>query len=199
MADAKLNNDLIATLAGEINVFNYDGYTKEYLSLTVEYLAIGVGLPANSCIDAPGERKKGFAICRKNDLTAWEYIPDNRGETIYSTLDGEKITISKLGGYPSDTTTIAPATAYDKWDGEKWVTDIDAKKKDDISDAELKRKTLLSEANNITADWRTELTLGIISEADKEKLTVWMEYIKAAKAIDTSTAPDVSWPEKPAA
>lgn len=196
MADAKLNNDLIATLAGEINVFNYDGYTKEYLSLTVEYLAIGVGLPANSCIDAPGERKKGFAICRKNDLTAWEYIPDNRGGTIYSTLDGEKITISKLGGYPSDTTTIAPATAYDKWDGEKWVTDIDAKKKDDISDAELKRNTLLSEANNITADWRTELTLGIISDADKEKLIVWMEYIKAVKAVDTSTAPDIEWPQR---
>ncbi|NIF46197.1 tail fiber assembly protein [Enterobacter sp. Ap-1006] len=199
MADAKLNNDLIATLAGEINVFNYDGYTKEYLSLTVEYLAIGVGLPANSCIDAPGERKKGFAICRKNDLTAWEYIPDNRGGTIYSTLDGEKITISKLGGYPSDTTTIAPATAYDKWDGEKWVTDIEAKKKDDISDAELKRQTLLSDASNITADWRTELTLGIINDTDKDKLIAWMEYIKAVKAIDTSTAPDVSWPDKPAA
>ncbi|WP_213715526.1 tail fiber assembly protein [Cedecea lapagei] len=198
MTDAKLNNDLIATLAGEINVFNYDGYTKEYLSLTVEYLAIGVGLPANSCIDVPGERKKGFAICRKNDLTAWEYIPDHRGETVYRKFDGDKITISTLGDYPSDVTTIAPVTVYDKWDGEKWVTDISAMKKDDISDAELKRQTLLSEANNITADWRTELTLGIISDADKEKLIVWIEYIKAMKAVDTSTAPEIKWPLRPA-
>lgn len=197
MVNAKLNNDLIATLAGEVNAFNYDGHTKEYLSLTVEYLAIGVGLPANSCIDEPGERKKGFAICRNANLTAWEYIPDHRGKTVYSKLTGERITISTLGDYSSDTTTTAPATVYDKWDGEKWVTDISAMKKDDISDAELKRQTLLSDANNVTADWRTELTLDIIRNSDKEKLIAWMEYIKAVKAIDTSTAPDIEWPIAP--
>ncbi|EJF30229.1 MULTISPECIES: tail fiber assembly protein [Enterobacteriaceae] len=197
MNEAKLNNEQISLVAGDIIIYSYDEKTRELIFSSVEYIPLGVGIPAYSCVEQPGESKKGFAICRNANLTAWEYIPDNRGETVYSTLDGEKITISKLGGYPSDTTTIAPATAYDKWDGEKWVTDIDAKKKDDISDAELKRQTLLSEANNITADWRTELTLGIISDTDKEKLIVWMEYIKAAKAIDTSTAPDIKWPIAP--
>ncbi|WP_341535898.1 tail fiber assembly protein [Edwardsiella tarda] len=56
---------------------------------------------------------------------------------------------------------------------------------------------LLDEANTITADWRTELVLGIISDGDKAKLTAWMEYIKAVKAVDTSTAPNVAWPLKP--
>jgi hypothetical protein len=31
MAKAKLNSELIATVAGDITVFNYDGETREYL------------------------------------------------------------------------------------------------------------------------------------------------------------------------
>ncbi|AIR63525.1 tail fiber assembly protein [Cedecea neteri] len=197
MNKAKLNNEQIALVAGDILIYSYDERTRELIFSSVEYIPLGVGIPAYSCVEQPGESKKGFAICRNANLTAWEYIPDHRGETVYSKLDGEKITISTLGDYPSDTTTTPPATVYDKWNGEKWVTDVVAKKAGDISDAELKRKTLLSEANNTTADWRTELTLGVISDSDKENLIAWMEYIKAVKAIDTSTAPDIEWPTVP--
>ncbi|UCQ53273.1 tail fiber assembly protein [Edwardsiella tarda] len=66
-----------------------------------------------------------------------------------------------------------------------------------IERAESHKKYLLDEANTITADWRTELALGIISDGDKAKLTAWMEYIKAVKAVDTSTVPNVAWPLKP--
>ncbi|QLZ40622.1 tail fiber assembly protein [Citrobacter sp. RHBSTW-00127] len=66
-----------------------------------------------------------------------------------------------------------------------------------VEQAEAKRQSLLDEANIITADWRTELALGIINDDDRAKLTEWMKYIKAVKAIDTSTAPDVIWPVPP--
>ncbi|NWC62911.1 tail fiber assembly protein [Cedecea sp. P7760] len=80
-----------------------------------------------------------------------------------------------------------------------WV-DIPAPTAEEIiAAAERKKKALLSEADSITADWRTELALSIIDEDDKAKLTAWMKYIKAVKTVDTSTAPDVSWPEKPGA
>lgn len=68
-----------------------------------------------------------------------------------------------------------------------------------IAQAEAERQLLLDEASSVTADWRTELALDIISERDKTKLINWMTYIKAVKAVDASTAPDVSWPEAPAA
>ncbi|EJX4580722.1 tail fiber assembly protein, partial [Salmonella enterica] len=64
MMKAELNSELIATVAGNITVYNYDGETREYLDSTVEYLAVGVGIPANSCIDAPGNSKDGFTVCR---------------------------------------------------------------------------------------------------------------------------------------
>ncbi|HID5226614.1 TPA: tail fiber assembly protein [Enterobacter roggenkampii] len=66
-----------------------------------------------------------------------------------------------------------------------------------IALAERKRQTLLAQANEITADWRTELELGMIDDNDKAKLTAWMKYIKAVKAVDTSKAPDITWPDKP--
>lgn len=68
-----------------------------------------------------------------------------------------------------------------------------------IKEAELRRQQLLSTANILTADWRTELALGLINDEDKARLIEWMQYIKAVKAIDTSSAPNISWPEKPAA
>ncbi|MBS8952580.1 tail fiber assembly protein, partial [Escherichia coli] len=49
MAQAKLNSELIATVAGDVTVFNYDSKTREYLSTSTEYLAVGVGIPACSC------------------------------------------------------------------------------------------------------------------------------------------------------
>ncbi|ELQ9214950.1 tail fiber assembly protein, partial [Escherichia coli] len=69
--------------------------------------------------------------------------------------------------------------------------------------AEKKRQSLLNEAKDITSDWKTELELGTISDDDKARLTQWMKYIKAVKALDLSQVSDessfylIQWPEKP--
>lgn len=199
MTQAKLNSELIATAAGDITVFNYDGETREYLSSTVEYLAVGVGLPANSCTDEPGETKEGFAICRTADLTAWEYVADHRGETVYSTETGEAVPITAPGDYPDGTTTLAPVTSYDTWNGSEWVTDTEAQHTAEVAAAEQQKAALLAEAQATISLWQTELQLGIISDDDKASLIAWMNYIKAVQAVDTSTAPDINWPEKPEA
>lgn len=197
MTQAKLNSEFIATVAGDIKVFNYDGETREYLSSSVEYLALGVGLPANSCADAPGEKKDGFAICRTADFTAWEYVADHRGETVYSTETGESVIISLPGDYPEGTTTQAPATPYDTWNGSEWVTDTEAQHAADVEAAEQQKAVLLLEAQATISLWQTELQLGIISDEDKASLIAWMNYIKAVQAVDTSKAPDITWPDKP--
>ncbi|ENC4784067.1 tail fiber assembly protein [Klebsiella pneumoniae] len=199
MAEAQFNGDMIAVVAGEITVYNFDGSTREYLSSSVEYIAVGIGLPAHSCIDAPGESKEGFAICRTADLIDWKYVADHRGKITYNKETGQPLIISDLGDYPSDLTPEAPTTPYDKWDGQKWVTDSVAKRKALIEYAEEQRLRLLTEVDDITSDWRVELMLGDISESDKAKLSAWMAYKSEVKAVDVSTAPDVTWPVKPEA
>lgn len=197
MKRAELNNVQIATTDGNVTVYNYDGETREYLSSSVEYLAVGVGLPANSCIDAPGVSKEGFAICRTADSTAWEYVVDHRGEIVYSTETGEAITVTVPGDYPEWATTLAPATPYDSWNGSEWVTDTEEMHAAEIIAAEHQKAALLVEAKAAISLWQTELQLDIISDKDKASLIEWLAYIKRLQAVDTSAAPDIIWPDPP--
>lgn len=197
MAKAELDKNLIAIVAGDITVFNYDGETRECLSSSVEYLAVGVGLPANSCIDAPGKIKSGFTICRTVDGKSWEYIADHRGETVYSTTTGEKVIITMPGEYPKETTTLAPATPYDKWNGSQWVTDPTARHAVDVMAAEQTKAVLLAEATAIIAPLADAQAGGYIDDADMPRLAEWQRYRYKLTKVDTSTAPDITLPPKP--
>ncbi|HAW2082826.1 TPA: tail fiber assembly protein [Escherichia coli] len=200
MTQAKLNSEFIATVAGDMTVYNYDGKTREYISPSIEYLAVGVGIPAHSCLDAPGKNKTGCAICRSDDLKSWEYVPDHRGETIYSTETGEPKEITALGDYPENTTTIAPLTPFDKWDGEKWVTDTEAQHSAAVEAAEAQRQSLIDAAMASISLIQLKLQAGRkLTQAETTRLNAVLDYIDAVTATDTSTAPDVIWPELPEA
>ena len=197
MAKATLNKSGIAIKAGDMTVYNFDGKTREYLSASVEFLAVGVGIPANSCTDVPVDEKAGFAICRTVGLDGWDYVTDHRGETVYETETGQPVEITSLGDYPDSVTTIKPLTPYDRWNGSEWATDEDAQKSAQVVEAQQKKASLLSEAKSVISLWQTELQLGIISDDDKASLIAWMNYIQTLNAVDTSTAPDIEWPVKP--
>lgn len=197
MAKATLNKYGIATKAGDITVYNYDSETREYLSSSVEFLAVGVGIPAHSCTDTPVGKKEGCSVCRTTSLDGWEYITDHRGETVYDKQTGQPVVMTDLGDYPKSVTTIAPATPYDIWDGSEWVTDTKAQHEADAEAAERHKAALLAEAKTTISLWQTRLQLGIISDDDKASLIAWMNYIQALNAVDTSTAPDIEWLVKP--
>lgn len=200
MDNTVLNGEFIATKAGNITVYNYNGETREYISSSNEYLAIGVGIPAHSCLDAPGEYKDGYTICRSVDLKSWEYVPDHRGEIIYSTETGESKEITAPGDYPENTTTIAPLTPYDKWDGEKWVTDTEAQHSAAVDAAEAQRQSLIDAAMASISLIQLKLQAGRkLTQAETTRLNAVLDYIDAVTATDTSTAPDVIWPELPEA
>ncbi len=200
MDNAVLNSELIATKAGNITVYSYDGETREYISTSNEYLAIGVGIPAYSCLDAPGTHKAGYAICRSIDLNSWEYVPDHRGEIIYSTETGESKEITAPGDYPENTTTIAPLTPCDEWDGEKWVTDTVAQHSAAVGAAEAQRQSLIDAAMASISLIQLKLQAGRkLTQAETARLNAALDYIDAVEATDTSTAPDVIWPELPEA
>ncbi|ELB3891416.1 tail fiber assembly protein [Morganella morganii] len=67
-----------------------------------------------------------------------------------------------------------------------------------IAEAEVKKQMLISDANQKTQMWQTQLMLGIIAEEDKASLKEWMLYVQEVQTVDTSTAPDIDWPVKPA-
>ncbi|ENP3040916.1 tail fiber assembly protein [Salmonella enterica] len=67
-----------------------------------------------------------------------------------------------------------------------------------IQAAENERQRLLSAADAIMLDWRTELMLGEISDANRVKLSAWQAYKNEVKAVDVTTDPEhVNWPVIP--
>ncbi|EFM9905924.1 tail fiber assembly protein [Escherichia coli] len=199
MAKATLNKNGIAIKAGEIMVYNFDGATFEFISESVEFLAIGVGIPANSCTDAPVKAKQGYAVCRNIILNEWEYAVDHRGEVVFDTATGQQVEITTPGDYEDNLTTIAPATPYDRWTGSEWLTDESLLKTAQQKESEEYKQALLLTARNIISLWQTELQLGSISDEDKASLIAWLNYIKALNMVDTSFAPAIVWPLPPQA
>jgi len=197
MAKATLNKNGIATKAGEITVYNFDLKSREFLAESVEFLAVGVGIPAHSCTDKPVEAKEGYAVCRALSPDGWEYVADHRGETVYNTTTGQPVEITLPGDYADGVTVISPSTPYDQWNGSEWVTDEDARRKAQVGEAGQIKARLLSEAKSTISLWQTGLQLGIISDEDKASLMAWMLYIQALNAVDTTTAPDIDWPPLP--
>ena len=108
--------------------------------------------------------------------------------------------ITALGDYPENTTTIAPLTPYDKWDGEKWVTDTEAQHGAAVDAAEAQRQSLIDAAMASISLIQLKLQAGRkLTQAETTRLNAVLDYIDAVTATDTSTAPDVIWPELPEA
>lgn len=195
MAKVTLDKNGLAKSAGMLTIYCFDSITGEFIGSADEYLQQGVGLPAFASTVAPPQTDAGGVALYRD--SGWKTIADHRGETVYSVVDGSAIVISDLGDYPADTTLLAPATAWDKWDGEKWVTDADGRQAANVKSAARQKSALINEANGVTQAWQTQLLLGIITDADKASLTKWMKYIQAVQAVDASRAPEIIWPAPP--
>ncbi|HBI7073830.1 TPA: tail fiber assembly protein [Citrobacter freundii] len=69
-----------------------------------------------------------------------------------------------------------------------------------IAVAEYERQQLLTHADAVMLDWRTELMLGDISDTNRDKLSAWLAYKNEVKSADVTTDPEhVSWPVPPEA
>ncbi|WP_312153195.1 tail fiber assembly protein [Lelliottia nimipressuralis] len=196
MQTAVLENGF-AVAAGEIVVFNYDNQTRAYLSQSTEYLPVGVGIPANACTDKPLLAKSGYVVCRNSKLNGWEYLADHRGETVWSTQTGESLQVTAPGDYPSHTTIYEPATPYDKWNGERWVTDEAARKESAVVAAEAMKAALIKDASEQIAPLQDAVDLDMATDEEKACFNGWRKYRVLLARVDTSTAPVVSWPSEP--
>ncbi|NHB96586.1 tail fiber assembly protein [Photorhabdus stackebrandtii] len=197
MNKALLDKNNIAISTGSIIVFNYDAITLEYLNSTDEYLPVGVGLPANSCTDAPPDTQEGYVACRSSDLSNWMIVPDYRGKTAYNMQTRLPQEVTEIGELPETLTFKKPVTDYDKWDGQEWVVDKDLLKSHQIEEARQQKTTLLRQANETLSLLQDSVDLEIATEAEKTALLAWKKYRVLLSRVDTSQVPDVEWPEVP--
>lgn len=194
-ADLAILENGIATTAGWITIYNYSAVTGEYLDSNSEYIPAGAGLPALATDIEPPKKPDGQAVIWQG---SWILKDDWRGETVYSILDGSASIVDYLGVIADGYTQQKPATRFDKWDGNQWVTDTGAQHVAAVAVAENERQRLLNNADEVMLDWRTELMLGEISDANKVKLSAWLAYKNDVKSVDVTTDPEhVNWPVPP--
>lgn len=167
----------------------------EYLGFIDEFIPATAGLPAGAYIDEPPADEAGKAIIRVGDK--WELVDDHRGEIVYNTENGQPVEVKALGDYPDNTTPLAPATAFDKWNGSAWVTDEVQLKAGKIAEAEARKAHLRAQADSEIAWLQDAVDAEIATDEETSKLAAWKKYRVLLMRVDTSTAPDIKWPQEP--
>ncbi|RZN54919.1 tail fiber assembly protein [Escherichia sp. E10V10] len=66
-----------------------------------------------------------------------------------------------------------------------------------VAVADVKKAALLAEASVVIAPLADALAGGYIDDADVPRLAAWQKYRYALTKVDTSTAPDITWPLQP--
>lgn len=201
IATAELNENGLSNNAGWIKAFHVDAQSREYLSASMEYLMLGVGLPAHSYSDEPELPPVGQALRRDAAGTAWEHVPDFRGITVYSTETREVSVVTELGAVSDGFTLLEPTTAFDSWDGEKWVMDTvaqlaaDAQAAQEAAQQEL--ATRLATANARIQTLSDAVDLEMATDEEKVALAEWKKYRILLSRLVVDTAPDIDWPQAP--
>lgn len=183
-----------ASVAGEIRVYHYVKETGEYRGWSDEFIPVGVSLPGCSTAIEVGADTEGYAWVF--DGKAWHSQKDHRGEMVYSTDTLESQKVDYLGSIRDGFTGNPPSSQYDKWDGEKWVTDTDAAIAADIEIAEQQKQELIAAAQRSISLLQTKLLMGrTLTDAETNKVNKTLDYIDAVEATPTSTAPDITFPQ----
>lgn len=194
---AILDDHQLASQAGWVTLYHYDAVSLEYASAGMEYLPLGVGLPAHSVADAPViQPKTGMALVRDLSANQWVTVEDHRHQTVYDIETKTESIISALGPMPHNKTQLQPTHEFDIWTGAAWEVDQQALKASHIT-AAVQQKTVLikqvSEHINILLD-----AIAMDNQqTDIQQLAALKQYRVALLRINTSTAPEIDWPELP--
>lgn len=66
-----------------------------------------------------------------------------------------------------------------------------------IAEAESQKQRLISKASEEIAPLQDAVDLSMATDEEEASLKEWKKYRVLLNRVDTSTAPDIDWPEKP--
>lgn len=182
----------LAIEAGDIRCFYYCPVTGEYTGWSDEYINIGVSMPGDSTDIDPGETDKGKVSLFTG--TGWRLEEDYRGVTVYSVEDKSSSVVDYIGPVKDGFVTAAPTSPFDKWDRQRWVTDVEAQHAAEVETAKLRRQSLLNRANQEIAWQQDAVDVGIATEEETAALSEWKKYRVLLMHVDTAKP---VWPTPP--
>lgn len=68
-----------------------------------------------------------------------------------------------------------------------------------VASAEAQKQMLIDQANEYmnSKQWPGKASLGRLKGDELAQYNAWLDYLDELEAVDTSTAPDITWPDKP--
>ncbi|MBQ0244370.1 tail fiber assembly protein [Citrobacter freundii] len=68
-----------------------------------------------------------------------------------------------------------------------------------IAEAEREKQRRIDAANEFmnSKQWPGKAAIGRLKDDELAQYNLWLDYIDALEAIDTSSAPDINWPTPP--
>ncbi|MFY0861237.1 MULTISPECIES: tail fiber assembly protein [Enterobacter] len=69
-----------------------------------------------------------------------------------------------------------------------------------VASAEEQKQSLINDANAYIngKQWPGKAAIGRLKTDELAQYNLWLDYLDALDAIDTSTVPDIDWPDTPA-
>ncbi|WP_448886682.1 tail fiber assembly protein [Citrobacter telavivensis] len=188
----------LAIESGSVRCFYFCPLTGEFKGWSDEFINIGVSMPGYSTNLDPGEEVTGKVAVFKDG--GWNQIEDNRGMVVYSTTDKTAITVDYIGPVHNGFTSTSPLTPYDTWNGSGWVTDSIVEHEANVVAAHVEKQFRITQANEFISNkqWPGKAVMDRLSDNEKTQYNVWLDYLEALEALDTSVAPNIMWPMIPA-
>lgn len=80
-----------------------------------------------------------------------------------------------------------------------WVDAPPPTHEESVSSAEAQKQMLIDQANEHmnSKQWPGKASLGRLKGDELAQYNAWLDYLDALEAVDTSIAPDITWPDKP--
>ncbi|WP_275145874.1 tail fiber assembly protein [Citrobacter portucalensis] len=130
------------------------------------------------------------------------YSPSLNGFLLEATAeeyDGEDLTEVSQDVYHqfiagSETQIMVPGD-----DGPAWKNIPPPTHDELVAAAEAEKQQRIDQANEYmnSKQWPGKAAIGRLKGEDLTKYNLWLDYLDALEAVDTSTAPDIEWPVMP--
>ena len=159
-----------------------------------------------------------MAIVHHHQQLFWWGLDTNmkKENYIYSAKDNAiyPVTLKQIyvdaGTWPDDGVPITDAMAdeFSKRPADKfmvtgedglpaWEMEPPLTKEQLIAQAEMQKRILMTEAGEKISVLQDSVDLGMATQEEESTLKEWKKYRVLLNRVDTSTAPDIGWPQKP--
>ena len=80
-----------------------------------------------------------------------------------------------------------------------WIEQPEPTQDELIAAADAEKQDRIDRANVYMngKQWPGKAAMGRLKDSEKIQYNLWLDYLDALEAVDTSSAPDINWPESP--